>query len=281
MRTMTSRVRVIPLTGTAYFVSLTPMLKSINIDGLSVTYDVAGSGPALILMHGWGCDHTTVASIAATAAQTHTVYSLDLPGFGQSDEPREPWTPKRYAAMLRSFAETLDIRRPSLAGHSYGGRVAIVYAAEHPDEVDKLILIDAAGVKPRRSLRYYLKVYSFKARRRWLELTLGREKAKARIEAARARHGSADYRAASPMMRATMSLSVNDDLCHFMPSIKAPTLLLWGENDTATPLRDARRMERLIPDTGLVIFPGAGHYSFLDAPAHFAAVLSSFLSSRS
>lgn len=257
------------------------MLKSIDIDGLKIAYDVTGSGPALILMHGWGCDHTTVASVAATAATTHTVYSIDLPGFGSSDEPREPWTPERYAAMLRRFVEAADIERPSLAGHSYGGRVAIVYAAEHPDEVDKLILIDAAGVKPRRGLKYYLKVYSFKARRRWLELTLGREKAQARIEEARSRHGSADYRAASPMMRATMSLSVNDDLCRFMPSINAPTLLMWGECDTATPLRDARKMERLIPDAGLVVFPGAGHYSFLDAPGHFAAVLASFLSSKS
>lgn len=74
-----------------------------------------------------------------------------------------------------------------------------------------------------------------------------------------------------------MSKSVNEDLCHLMPSIKAPTLLLWGENDTATPLSDARKMERLIPDAAVVSFTGAGHYSFLDAPAQFAAVLRSFL----
>lgn len=252
----------------------------INIDGLDVAYEVSGQGAPLILMHGWGCDHTTVASVAATASATHTVYSLDLPGFGQSTEPREPWTPERYAQMLRTFVERLGIERPSLAGHSYGGRVAIVYASQYADETDKLILIDAAGVKPRRSLSYYIKVYSFKTWKRILRLTLGKKRAETRIERARARRGSADYRAASPVMRATMSVSVNDDLRRFMPSIKAPTLLMWGENDTATPLRDAREMERLIPDTGLVVFPGAGHYSFLDAPAHFAAVLSSFLSSK-
>ncbi len=256
------------------------MTDIINIDGLDIAYEVSGQGSPLILMHGWGCDHTTVASVAATASATHTVYSLDLPGFGQSTEPREPWTPERYATMLRKFVDRLGIKRPSLAGHSYGGRVAIVYSSQHPDEVDKLILIDAAGVKPRRSLSYYIKVYSFKAWKRILRLTLGKKRAEERIERERARRGSADYRAASPVMRATMSLSVNDDLRRFMPSIKAPTLLMWGENDTATPLRDAREMERLIPDTGLVVFPGAGHYSFLDSPGHFAAVLSSFLSSK-
>ena len=76
-----------------------------------------------------------------------------------------------------------------------------------------------------------------------------------------------------------MSKVVNEDLCHLMPEISAPTLLIWGENDTATPLSDAKKMERLIPDAGLVSFPGCGHYSFLDNPGQFAAVLNSFLKS--
>ncbi len=256
------------------------MLQSIDIDGMKVVYDESGQGSPLILMHGWGCDHTTVASVAATAAQTHTVYSLDLPGFGGSTEPRIPWTPEHYARLLRAFIEKLGLHRPSLAGHSYGGRVAIVYSACHPDEVDKIILIDAAGVKPRHGMRWYWKVYSFKTAKWLLNTIMGRKKAEPVIDRIRSKKGSADYRAASPVMRATMSASVNEDLCHYMPSIKAPTLLIWGETDTATPLSDAKKMERLIPDAGLVTFPGAGHYSFLDAPAHFAAVLSSFLLSK-
>lgn len=80
-------------------------------------------------------------------------------------------------------------------------------------------------------------------------------------------------------MRAILSRCVNEDLRHVMPRIKAPVLLVWGENDTATPMRDARIMERLIPDAGLVSFPGCGHYSFLDNPAQFTAVLRSFLRS--
>ena len=94
----------------------------------------------------------------------------------------------------------------------------------------------------------------------------------------RGKVGSSDYKQASSKMRAIMSRVVNEDLCHLMPKIKAPTLLIWGENDTATPISDAKKMESLIPDAGLVSFAGVGHYSFLENPHGFSAVLQSFLS---
>lgn len=106
---------------------------------------------------------------------------------------------------------------------------------------------------------------------------LGKKRGYALIERRRSKAGSADYRNSSPMMRAVMSRCVNEDLKHVMPSIKAPVLLIWGENDTATPLSDAKTMERLIPDAGLVSFPGCGHYSFLDNPVGFKAVILEFL----
>ena len=112
-----------------------------------------------------------------------------------------------------------------------------------------------------------------------MPLIYGKERAQQRIDAMRAKRGSSDYNNASPMMRAILSKVVNEDLKEKMPLIKAPTLLIWGENDTATPLRDAKIMEKLIPNAGLVSFPGCGHYSFLDNPFQFAAVLRSFLNS--
>ncbi len=111
-------------------------------------------------------------------------------------------------------------------------------------------------------------------------LIYGKVGAAKRIEAERARRGSADYQSASPRMRAILSKVVNEDLCHVMPAISAPTLLIYGENDTATPVRDAKKIESLVPDAGLVVFPGCGHYSFLDNPYQFAAVLRSFLTNE-
>lgn len=252
-------------------------VKKIDIDGQTLAYTQAGSGRPLVLMHGWGCDHTTVASIAATAALSHTVYNVDFPGFGASPEPVTVWSVYDYADLISKFIDRMGLDRPVLVGHSFGGRVAIILGSQRP--VDKIVLVDAAGIKPRRSLTYYYKVYTFKAAKLAMKLLYGAEGAQKRIDSMRARRGSSDYASASPRMRAIMSRVVNEDLTRLLPQVKASTLLIWGENDTATPLADAKKMNSLLPDSGLVSFPGCGHYSFLDNPAQFAAVLKSFLNS--
>lgn len=253
-----------------------------NINGVHLYFTDRGEpdAPPVVLMHGWGCSTATVGSIENAIADKRRVINVDLPGHGKSSEPPmlpdgKPWGVYEYADTIEKLMEMLELKKPALIGHSYGGRIAIIIGSRR--EVEKIILVDAAGVKPRRPLKYYWKVYSFKAMRKILPILAGRKRAEKIIERRRARSGSADYRQASPVMRMVMSKSVNQDLKKHMPSIKAPTLLIWGENDTATPLSDARTMERLIPDAGLVAFPGAGHYSFLDNPVQFRAVVRNFL----
>lgn len=253
------------------------MEQNIEIDGVHIRYYTEGSGPRpVIVMHGWGCKASTVAVLAqAAAGNGTTVYNIDLPGFGDSSEPAEVWGVERYTSAIEEFARRLGLVRPSLIGHSFGGRISIVYASRN--EVDKVILVDAAGIKPRRSLRYYAKVYSFKAAKHILPYIVGRKRADEIIDRWRGKAGSSDYKSASPKMRAIMSRVVNEDLKGLLPEIKAPTLLIWGEKDTATPMRDARLMQKLIPDAGLVSYPEAGHYSYLARPAQTQAVIQSFL----
>lgn len=252
------------------------MEKFVDLDcGARVKYELSGNGPDMILLHGWGCQSSTLASIEQIASERHTVYNIDFPGFGKSPEPAAVWGVEDYTRMLEQFVKALNINRPILLGHSFGGRVSILYSSRN--DVDRIILVDAAGVKPRRTLKYYLRVYSFKAGKRLARIFLGKQKASQAVERMRSKRASADYAAASPRMRAILSKVVNEDLRRYMPKIKAPALLIWGENDTATPMRDARIMEKLIPDAGLVSFPGCGHYSFLDNPFQFAAVLRSFI----
>ena len=253
------------------------MEQNIEIDGVNIRYYTEGSGPRpVIVMHGWGCKASTVAVLAQAAAGSGTtVYNIDLPGFGDSTEPAEVWGVERYTSAIEEFARRLGLVRPSLIGHSFGGRISIMYASRN--DVDKVILVDAAGIKPRRSLRYYAKVYSFKAAKHILPYIVGRKRADEIIDRWRGKAGSSDYKSASPKMRAIMSRVVNEDLKGLLPEIKAPTLLIWGEKDTATPMRDARLMQKLIPDAGLVSYPEAGHYSYLARPAQTRAVIQSFL----
>lgn len=253
------------------------MDRKLRYNGVEMFYTVEGEGSPVVLMHGWGCTHETVRSIADICLKAHKVYNVDFPGFGASSEPagETVWGVEEYTRIIERLSEEENIERPILIGHSFGGRVAIVYASRH--SVDKVVLVDAAGVKPRRKLKYYLKVYSFKVAKWWLNLIYGREKASARIDRLRKKRGSSDYADSSPVMKAVLSKVVNEDLCHLMPEIKAPTLLIWGKDDTATPLRDAKKMEKLIPDAGLVAFDDCGHYSFLDNRGGFSAVLNSFI----
>lgn len=254
------------------------MDKTIEIQGLPTTYSVSGpaEAPAILLMHGWGCSHATLQSIENLLNKGMRVINIDLPGHGATQEPPEIWGIEAYTRFVEEFISRVCPDVSVLLGHSFGGRIAIMLGSRHP-EIKKILLVDAAGIKPRRPLKYYIKVYSFKAAKIMWKLLLGAEKAQKRIEEERRRRGSADYAASSPVMRGVLSKVVNEDLRHLMPSITASTLLIWGENDTATPLSDAKTMERLIPDAGLASFPGCGHYSFLDNPRGFAAVATTFL----
>ncbi len=257
------------------------MDKEIIFDKQRIHFTDNGQGPdTILLMHGWGCNHSTLASIERTALDCgFRVINVDFPGFGQSEEPDEVWGVELYTRMIEHLISTLNLATPPvLLGHSFGGRVGILYSSRNP--VSRLILVDAAGIKPRRTLKYYWKVYTFKAIKRMMYLVFGRDEAERRLDRRRAKAGSSDYAGASPMMRRILSKVVNEDLTDRLHLIKAPTLLIWGENDTATPIKDARKMEKLIPDAGLVSFPGCGHYSFLDNPVQFAAVLRSFLSTK-
>lgn len=245
------------------------MEKQIIVSGLQVNYRTGGQGRPMILMHGWGCDSSALGLFERVGMEKHTVYNIDMPGFGKSDEPLTPWGVEEYTRMLEEFVYALEIENPVVLGHSFGGRIAILYASRNP--VRRLILVDAAGIRPQRSLKYYAKVYSFKIAKLLYPALVGRERAAQLIDSMRSRRGSYDYNNCSPMMRKVMVKVVNSDLRSVMKNIKAPTMLLWGEKDTATPMRDARLMLKYIPDAGLVSFPGAGHFSFIDNPYQSAA----------
>ena len=236
--------------------------------------DVQGKGEPVLLLHGWGCTHSIFAPLQQLLAQQYKVYNFDFPGFGESDEPSQVWGTEEYTRMVEAFVKENGIECPALVGHSFGGRISIIFASRNA--TSRVVLVDAAGIKPKRPFKYYWKVYTFKTLKWLCNTFLPKKTAQAIIDKRRKGAGSADYNNASPMMRAILSKVVNEDLTPLLPKIKAPTLLFWGNNDTATPLSDAKTMERLIPDAGLVIAHGTGHFSFLENAGLFATVMKNF-----
>ncbi|CAM3983316.1 alpha/beta fold hydrolase [Alkalicoccus chagannorensis] len=239
-------------------------------------YHVSGEGQAVILLHGWGADIRAFAPVHKTLEQDFRVYSLDLPGFGNSEEPPEQWGIADYCNVLKEFIDKEGIESPILVGHSFGGRMSIYYSALL-GEVEKVILVDSAGIKPKRKPSYYAKVYTFKAAKQLFRLPGLSSRREELLGKVKSMLGSSDYKSASGVMQQTMVKVVNEDLQHLMPKIEVPVLLVFGEDDTATPVSDGKKMEELIPDAGLVVLKQAGHYAYLDQPRQFNAVIHSFL----
>ena len=210
-------------------------------------------------------------------SKKYNVYAIDLPGFGLSDEPSKDYMVEDYSKIVLEFINKLKLENVVLIGHSFGGRVIIKLVGALKFIPKKIILIDSAGIRPKRSLKYYIKVYSYKFARNMLKIILGKKKSYKIIEKYRSKVGSQDYKNASLTMREVFKNTVNEDLRKYLPSINVPTLLIWGENDTDTPLSDGRIMEKMIKDSGLVILKGAGHYSYLDNYNQFIRVLYKFL----
>lgn len=248
-------------------------MQSTEINGLNISYQVAGDGKVVLLLHGWGGEAASFQPVFEWLAQSHKVYALDLPGFGKSQMPPTAWNTSDYAQCVAAFLEKIGIPKTHLVGHSFGGRISIILSAEYPEKVDKLILVDSAGIKPPRTVKYYFRVGIAKVGK------LLRRSGKYGDYLANAisqRTGSKDYREAGGM-RPTLVKVVNQDLRPLLSRIDASTLLIWGENDKDTPVSFGRIMEKEIPDAGLVVLREAGHFSYLDKFPQFCRIVASFL----
>ena len=247
-----------------------------TVRGIPVHYDTFGQGPeTAVILQGWGTDRSLYRDLAAHLGETMLVYLPELPGFGETPEPPEPMDAEDYASFTLDLLRVLGVRRTHLIGHSNGGRILLVLASEERDiAFDKLVFLDSAGLVPPKTAKKKLKTTLFKVGKALLAPF------PAALERYRQSHGSADYRAASPLMRQTLVKLVTRDLRDLMPKIRNPSLLIWGEKDADTPLWMAKVFEERIPDAGLVTVPGAGHYAHLEQPRFVFRVLDAFFGGK-
>lgn len=255
----------------------------LNIDGMDIAYRYSGcpdlDAPVAVILQGWGTYYSLYDSMAASIGDVYRVLQFDLPGFGASSEPTEAWSVSDYAEFFVRFMKAMDITKCILIGHSYGGRVIIKLTAARLNffEIDKIILVDSAGVLPIRTPKQKRSIARYKLLKKIAAFPPIYYMFSEYIDDWKGRQGSEDYRLASPVMKQTMVKAVNEDLTGLLHDIPEETLLVWGDMDTATPMRDAHIMEQEIPNAGLAVIQGTGHFSYAEKPDVFRNIIRSFL----
>ena len=248
----------------------------IKIQEKEIYYEVMGEGNPVILLHGWLANLETMRPVANSLSQNFKVYLVDIIGFGKSELPDHPLNTNDFGDFLAEFINKLDIKNPILIGHSNGGRTIINAVGRGIVSPRKVVLMDSAGLVPKRKPKYYMKVAIFKAGKCILNKIPDIGIFKKIKEKLFNNVGSEDYKTSAPVLRETMKIILNEDMSEMLPNIKVPTLLIWGTNDTATPIADAKKMESLIPDCGLVEYKGSGHFSYLENIQNCNVVLNEF-----
>ena len=252
----------------------------IKIKNWNINYETYGEGEPIILLHGWLTDLESMKPLTTNLVKNFKVYLVDVVGFGKSDLPEEPLNSNDFSEFLKEFIEKLNIENPVLIGHSNGGRIIINSVGNGLVKAKKIVLIDSAGIKPKRSKEYYIKLAVYKTGKAFLNLLPNTKSIKKIKENLRNNVGSADYKASPIVLKDTMKIILNEDVKDILPNIKVPTLLIWGTLDDATPISDAKIMEKLIPNCGLVEYPYGTHFSYLENIENCKLVLDSFLNNE-
>lgn len=204
--------------------------------------------------------------VADPFSDEYNILIVDLPGYGLSSEPTYAWTVNDYVECFKEMFEKLNIEKPILVGHSFGGKISLLYASKYP--VEKMVLFGSPFKKEIQKLSMKVKVLK----------TLKKVPVLNKLEGFAKKHiGSTDYRNASPLMREILVNTVNLDITEEVKKIKCPTLIIWGTLDEAVPLKRAYELEELIDDAGVVVYDNCTHYAYLERLNQTINVLWNFL----
>ncbi len=247
----------------------------IIIQNLAVEYQDDGVGKVILFLHGWQDDLHAFDVLAAFLSQKNRIVRLDFPGFGRSETPAEAWDLDDYVRFVSDFIKKLDIQVDVLVGHSFGGRIVMKGIAMEKLRARKLVLIGSAGIARRRTIRNM--ILWVLAKLGWLiisvpPLVFWREKIR---KQAYGLIGS-DYSDAG-MLKETFLNIISENLGEYAKKITIPTLLIWGADDTETPLFDGERLSRLIHNSKLKVIDGAGHFVHREKPEEVAHLIQQFL----
>lgn len=250
--------------------------------GTKIHYELNGNGSKrVVLLHGWGCDTTLMKPVADFLSQDMTVLSIDFPAHGQSGRPPEAWGVPEYAACTLEVLRQLDFLPCSVIAHSFGGRITLEMASADASLFEKIVLTGGAGLRDKPTEAGRKRAAEYQRLKRLVQtaknMRIFGSLPDRLMDKLRQKYGSKEYNALDDMMRQVFVKVVNHDQAALLPKIKQPTLLIWGDQDTATPLWMGRQMERDIPDAGLVVFEGGSHFAFLEQIQRFNQIIHVFL----
>lgn len=227
----------------------------------------------VLFLHGFGGSIVSFEGLQVEFSKTFNTINLDLPSFGKSDDAPEYFTIFDYAGLVKDFLKQLNIKKVSIVSHSFGGRIAIVLGANYKELVNKIVLIDSAGIKPKFDLFVFLKIKYYKFLKLLVKLKLVNQHYLKKF-------GSSDYKSVKEAQKQVFSRIVREDLTSLLNQIAAPTLILWGKKDKATPLYMAKRLKKHIKNSGLVVFEKAGHFSYLEEAYKTSIIIKEFLHNK-
>ena len=228
------------------------MFKTVR--NVKINYKQYGHGEDLVLLHGWGQNIQMMEPLGDLLKDKFKITIVDLPGFGLSEEPTSNFTLYDYVDLLEELFLFLEIKNPILIGHSFGGRLSIIYSAKN--KVNKLILFGAPCVrhKPQTKKSFKQKTFDFIKKFKIFRPI---------VEEMKKHIGSLDYRNATPVMRDILVRTVNEDLSEYAKKIKCPVLMIWGDKDTAAPVEHAKELDEMLSNSKFIILPGT-HYCYLE-----------------
>ena len=237
-----------------------------NIKDVDINYIDYGSGDnTLVFLHGWG-QNIEMMKPVGDKIKNNRIIIIDLPGFGDSPEPNTIWSMYDYADMVHELLDSLDVSNPILLGHSFGGKISLIYASKY--KTNKLVLFGSPFKQNIKKLSTKTKILKS------LKKVPGLNK----LEGFAKKHiGSRDYKQASPFMRKILVDHVNLDITEEVKKIKCPTIIIWGSLDEEVPIEDAYELEKLISDAAVIEYPGCSHYAYLENLGQTVNIIKNFI----
>lgn len=246
-----------------------------NTMNYSIYYEKYGIGEKnILILPGWGETRETFYNIINCFKKDYTIYIVDYPGFGNSVFPDKDLTIYDYSNIIRDFMEEERISDPIIIAHSFGGRIACLLNGYYKEKISKMILIDVAGIKRRKSFKVYFKEKLYKLLKKLKRFVRNKTKYQEKLFKI---FGSSDYKNLNNNMKKTFRNVISEDLSYYYKYMDSEVLIIWGKLDKDTPLRDGQKINRLIKNSALIVYPTGSHFSYLEFPILTNKIIDSFI----